>query len=213
MPPGHVAATWGVATLLKKNNPGLARLDYRLLAAATLLPDIIDKPLAIFIFTEAHTSQLIAHSFLFNAVLLVCALLWWRKPLPYVLAFNAHVLADRMWNHTESFWWPLFGWSTFWTYKPMNTPETMLNVYLDIVIHYPQVWVIEIVALLFLGWFMYRHQLYRWPMLKHFVLTGHVNIVSEKSLHKQHFAPDNRSTSASRRGSESRTSFLFESKE
>jgi len=181
MPPGHVAATWGVATLFQKNDVRLARLDYRLLALSALLPDIIDKPLAILIFTEAHTSQLIAHSFLPNVIGLLLALLIWRKALPYVLAFNAHLIADRMWNHTESFWWPLFGWNVFWEYKPMNTPETMLNVYLDIVTRYPQVWVVEIIAGFVLLWFVYRYQLYRWPVLKTFIVTGHINVTDKST--------------------------------
>ena len=181
MPPGHIAATWGVASLIQQNNARLTRLDYRLLAASALLPDIIDKPLAILIFTEAHTSQLIAHSLLPNVVGLVLALLFWRKALPYVLAFNAHLVADRMWNHTESFWWPLFGWNVFWEFKPMNTPATMLNVYLDIVTRYPQVWVVEVLAGFVLLWFVYRYRLYRWPVLKTFIFTGHINILEEST--------------------------------
>jgi hypothetical protein len=174
MPPGHIATTWGVAALAQQNNPRLAGLDYRLLAICALLPDLIDKPLAILVFTEAHTSQLVAHSLLFNLVLLVPVLLFWRRALPHVLAFNAHLLADRMWNHTETFWWPIFGWHTFWEYKAMNSAGEMLNVYLDIIVRYPQVWVVEIIALLVFVWFGYRHQLYRWPVLKVFILTGRV---------------------------------------
>lgn len=174
MPPGHVATTWGVAALLQTNNARLARLDYRLLAFSALLPDLIDKPLALFVFTQAHTSQLMAHSFLFHGVLLVLTLLFWRKLLPYVLAFNGHLLADRMWNHTETFWWPLFGWDVFWDFKPMNTPATMFNVYWDIITHYPQVWVIELIALIFLVGFVYHYRLYRWRGLKRFILTGQI---------------------------------------
>ncbi len=174
MPPGHVAATWGVATLLQQNNPRLARLDYRLLAVSAVLPDLIDKPLAILAFPQAQTSQLITHSLLFNVVLLVGALLWWRPALPYVLAFNGHVIFDRMWNHTESFWWPIFGWDVFWQFKPMNSAETMLNVYLDIITRYPQVWVIEILAIVFFVWFFYHFRLYRRPNLKQFTLTGQI---------------------------------------
>jgi hypothetical protein len=172
MPPGHVAVTWGVSSLLQKNNPRLAQLDYRLLAISALLPDLIDKPLAMLVFTDAHTSQLIAHSLLFNLGLLTLTLFFWDKGLPYVLAFNAHLLADRMWNHTQSFWWPIFGWHTFWEYKFMNTPRAMFDVYVDIVINYPQVWLIEIMAVFVLLWFGYAHQLYRWPVLRHFILTG-----------------------------------------
>lgn len=185
MPPGHVAATWGLAALLQRQNARLARLDYRLLALSALLPDLIDKPLALFAFTEAHTSQLIAHSLLFNLVLLVLALLFGRALLPYILACNAHLLADRMWNHTESFWWPLFGWSNFWQYKPMNTPEAMLHVYLDIIVRYPQVWVIELLAVIILLGFAYRYRLFRWSALKRFILTGQLAADDKKTRTRQ----------------------------
>ena len=181
MPPGHVAVTWGVASVIQTHNPKFARLDFRLLAFCALLPDFIDKPLAILVFTRAETSQLIAHSLLFNTLLLLGALLYWRRALPYVLAFNAHLVLDRMWHHTESFWWPLFGWSVFWQFKPMNTPETMFTVYIDIITRYPQVWVIELVALVILAWFVVRHRLYRRPYLKQFALTGQVGIWQPES--------------------------------
>ena len=172
MPPGHVAATWGVATLLQQNNRRLAHLDFRLLALSGMAPDLIDKPLALFVFTEAQTSQLIGHSFLPNLMLLVCALLFWHKAVPYLLATSGHLLADRMWNHTESFWWPLYGWNVFWDFKPMNTPETMFKVYIDIITRYPQVWVIEILALILFLWYGYHYHLYRRSHLKYFLLTG-----------------------------------------
>jgi hypothetical protein len=184
MPPGHIAATWGVAAVAQQHNAKLARLDYRLLAVCALLPDIIDKPLAILVFTDAPTSQLIAHSLLFNLALLIGVLFLWRTAVPYVLAFNAHLLADRMWNHTESFWWPIFGWRTFWAYKPMNTAEEMFNVYVDIITRYPQVWVVELVALAILAWFGVRYRLYQWPRIKVFLWTGRV------WLDKQNPVPD-----------------------
>jgi hypothetical protein len=172
MPPGHIAATWGVAHLMQQTNPRLARLDYRWLAVSAMAADIIDKPLALFVFTDTHTSQLLAHSLSLSLLLLTLSLLFWRSGLPYALAFAGHLIADRMWNHPESFWWPFFGWQTFWQFKPMNTPAVMLNVYLDIITRYPQVWVIEIIALFYLLWFAVRFRLYRWAELKHFVLTG-----------------------------------------
>lgn len=175
MPPGHIAVTWGVASLLQKNDPGLARLDYRLLGLCALAPDLIDKPLAILVFTGAYTSQLIAHSLILNMMLLVLALLWWRRALPYVLAFSSHLVADRMWHHTESFWWPLFGWNNFWEYKFMNSAGAMVSVYWDIVTRYPQVWVVEAIAVGFFIWFVIAHKLYLWPMLKTLILTGRLD--------------------------------------
>ena len=172
MPPGHVAVTWGLAALNQQNKTRLADLDYRLMALSAMGADLIDKPLALFVFTSASTSQLIAHSLLVNLALLLVGLLLWRKALPYLLAFSGHIILDRMWNHPETFWWPLFGWQTFWEFKPMNTPATMFNVYLDIIIRYPQVWVIEVFALLYLIWFAYRRHLYCRDILKRFILSG-----------------------------------------
>ncbi len=172
MPPGHVAVTWGVSRLLQENNPRLARLDYRLLALSAVGADLIDKPLALFVFPESQASQLIAHSLPVNLLLVVIGLLLWRSALPYILAFAGHVILDRMWNHTESFWWPFFGWDTFWAFKPMNTPEVMFNVYLDIITRYPQVWVVEVIALLYLARFVYKQRLYQWDRVKRFWLTG-----------------------------------------
>ena len=96
MPLGHVAATWGVAVGLQQNYPRLARLDFRLLALSALAADLIDKPLALSLFTEAQTSQLMAHSLLLNLALLLLSLLFRPRALPYVLAFTFHLAADRM---------------------------------------------------------------------------------------------------------------------
>lgn len=180
MPPGHIAATWSVAALCQKNNSRLAGLDYRLLAVSAMLPDFLDKPLALLIFTHSNSTQNIAHSFLFHVLVLILTLLYWRQALPYTLAFNAHLLADHMWYHTETFWWPLFGWITFWGYKPMNTPGEMLTVYLDIISRYPQVWVIEVIALVILGWFVRRYHWYRWSNLKIFMATGQINVLTKR---------------------------------
>jgi hypothetical protein len=174
MPPGHLAVTWGVASLLQKNNRRLARLDYRLLAFCALLPDFIDKPLAVLVFTRSHSSQNVTHSLSFHLLLLGLALLGWRRAVPYVLAANGHLLADRMWHHTETFWWPLFGWNVFWQYKPMNTPAAMLQEYLNIITRYPQVWLVEALALAMLLRFVFRRRLYHWPRLETFIRTGHL---------------------------------------
>lgn len=167
MPPGHIAATWAVARWL----PG-RDLDHRWLALSSLLPDLIDKPLALWVFTRSHSSQNLSHALIPNLLLFLAALLGWRRGLPYVLAFNLHLLADRMWRHTETFWWPLYGWQTFWQFRFMNTPEAMVNVYLEIIRRYPRVWLVELAALVFLVWFGRRHHLFERQGLAHFLRTG-----------------------------------------
>jgi len=173
MPPGHVAITWAVADRFA-GHFSKAGLDYRWLAISALLPDLIDKPLALWVFTRSHSSQNVAHALIPNLLLMGLACLRWRSGWPYVLAFNAHLLADRMWRHTETFWWPLYGWQTFWTFKFMNSPEAMVRVYLDIIRRYPRVWIVELMALGFLIWFGRKHQLFAWRNLVSFLKTGHL---------------------------------------
>jgi len=169
MPPGHIAVGLLSRHLWDEQSP----LDLRLLAGSALLPDIIDKPLAILVFTDSHSTQNIAHALLPHLLLLTIALLWIPRIVPYVLAFNTHLLADHMWYHTETFWYPLYGWDTFWQYKFMNTPQAMLKVYFDI-LRYPEVWLIESFALAYLAYFAWQYRLYRWKNLRHLLATGHL---------------------------------------
>lgn len=166
MPPGHVAVTWAVARLWPAK-----KLDYRLLAVGALLPDALDKPLAMWVFSEAKSSQLVGHALLPNLLLLGITALFWRRGWPYALACAGHLLVDRMWHHERTFWWPLFGWGNFREYKPMHSPETMLAVYADI-IRLPQVWLPEVLAGVFFLWLARRHRWYRWANLRHFLKTG-----------------------------------------
>lgn len=167
MPPGHVAVTWAGAQLWPQH-----KLDYRLLAFFALLPDLIDKPLALWVFTASDSTQNIAHALLPHLLLLTTVLLWQPRWIPYALAFNSHLPADRMWNHSETFWWPLAGWGTFWQYKFMNTPQAMLNTYLEIVRRYPQVWVVELLAMGYLTRLAVKYQWYRPSNLRRFLQTG-----------------------------------------
>ncbi|MEM7029910.1 MAG: metal-dependent hydrolase [Chloroflexota bacterium] len=167
MPPGHIATTWAVFSQQKQTD-----LDYRWLAASSLLPDIIDKPLALWIFTKSHSSQNLCHALLPNLLFLLVAIVRWPKAVPYVLAFNGHLLADRMWRHTETFWWPFYGWQTFWQFKYMNSPKAMVEVYIDIIRNYPRVWIIELLAILYLAWFGKKYRLYIGATLREFLQTG-----------------------------------------
>ncbi len=168
MPPGHIALTWVISSLWPKK-----KLDYRGLAICAMLPDFLDKPMAWFIFTEAKTSQFISHALIPHTLLLIITLFKYPRALPYVLAFNGHLIADRMWKHTQGFWWPLYGWTTFWEHRSLNSPEKMMVFYLEI-LRYPKVWVVELIAIVFLVWFIMKHRLYEPKYLAQFIKTGQV---------------------------------------
>ena len=94
-PIGHVAYTWGAVKIAQRRVPQWADVDYRWLTVAAMLPDLVDKPLAMTVFQESQTSQGLAHTLLVHITVAAIALVVWRwKSLPYLLAFNIHLLFD-----------------------------------------------------------------------------------------------------------------------
>jgi membrane-bound metal-dependent hydrolase YbcI (DUF457 family) len=82
-------------------------VDYRLVAAGALLPDVVDGPLG---------GARVLHTLVFSAGFLVLVMLatrhrrrarrrWLALPIGTFL----HLLLDGMWTHTHTFWWPFFG--------------------------------------------------------------------------------------------------------
>ncbi len=92
----------------------LSAIDYRMVLLGSMLPDILDKPTWLFAFGDIFpTGRGYAHSFLFNLILLVCALVLFRHGKSWLLAISlssfAHLLLDQMWNGPTVLWWPLRG--------------------------------------------------------------------------------------------------------
>lgn len=102
---GHLGLTIGIAWLIKVVF-SLKKVDYKLVALGSLLPDIIDKPLGMIIL-PLNNGRIIAHTLLFNVILLLICLKYKKQ----WLAFGSflHLIEDRMWKDIETLFWPLFG--------------------------------------------------------------------------------------------------------
>lgn len=93
------------------------RIDIRLLLIGSLLPDIIDKPVGIFLFGETFSSgRIYAHTLLFLIVISVAGLFLYQrysKNWLLVVSFGSfvHLILDKMWLETETLLWPLYGFS------------------------------------------------------------------------------------------------------
>ena len=125
VPLGHAGITLalavGFAYVLKKEwEPKMFLLA---VVVGAWLPDIIDKPVGVLL-GYAGGGRLIAHSLLF-AVVVTLSLLpanqflkskydKWTKIAPYVpfVVFGMwmHLVLDEMWNTTQTFLWPAYGW-------------------------------------------------------------------------------------------------------
>jgi inner membrane protein len=92
-------------------------IDIRLLLIGSLLPDIIDKPVGIFLFGETISSgRIYAHTLLFLVVISLAGFILYRsyrKNWLLVLSFGTfvHLILDEMWFETETLLWPLYGFA------------------------------------------------------------------------------------------------------
>lgn len=100
---GHVAAATVAWHTLDR------RADLRWVVFFTLVADIVDKPLGLWVFRETiNNGRVWFHSVSVN-LLVTCLLILLRKPGVYALALWLHQLCDLMWTRPWVALWPLTG--------------------------------------------------------------------------------------------------------
>lgn len=178
LPSGHVEFTWAAANALQHSPLGhrLRDLDYRLLALAALLPDLIDKPLAIFALPHSHAALLYGHTLLLHLAVWggAAAAKRLRRWLPYLLAFSGHLIADRMWGFASTLLWPLRG-RRFHQWQDVGSPKAFLRAYRQIIRAEPKLLAFEAIGLALLTWVIADRGLYRKNVLRRFLRTGKVS--------------------------------------
>lgn len=149
--------------------------DYRLVALAALGSDLIDKPLALAYFYKKYKSAvLFAHTLLAYAFVFWLGMTRLRRWRVYTMAFVGHGLLDRVWLFRDTFWWPFLGWRfTVWG-KQGSQQEKISQAYWVTFTRRPELWSWEVGGLIALGWFVWRHRLYRMKNLRRFILAGRV---------------------------------------
>ena len=144
----HLGATLFIARYVFRDPD----MDLRLVAAGSLLPDVIDKPIgSIFFNGTFETHRLFSHALVFPVVLLFAAVLATRHRealrkglIAVVLGVFVHLLLDAAWVQTEAFLWPLFGWE----FPPI--PDSAFGPLLREMVTDPLVWVGEAVGIAYL---------------------------------------------------------------
>lgn len=173
LPTAHVEFTWAVLNLLQKEVGLFADADYRLAALAALLPDLIDKPLATFVLTDAEAALLYGHTALLHGGVWLAAAAAGQlgRSLPYLLAFSGHLLADRMWSFSQTLLWPLRG-RRFHHWKHVGSPQAIVQAYAKIIRDEPLLLTFEAVGALLLLWFVLDRRLWQPEQLAAFLRTG-----------------------------------------
>ena len=173
LPTGHVEWTWAGLNLIQRHTGLFEDVDYRLMALAVMAPDLLDKPLAWFVFPDANAALFFGHTLLLHGLVwaVVAATGHWRRWLPYLLAFSTHLIQDRMWGFTQTLFWPLRGWG-WHPWQHVGTPNEMLHAYLQIIISEPILIVLDAIGALLLIWFIWDRQLLTWSRMLTFLRTG-----------------------------------------
>lgn len=91
------------------------RVDYRLVIVGSMLPDLIDKPLGMWILADLFSNgRVVSHTLAFNLLLIAIgiALILWRNNSGWLtlgLASSGHLLLDQMWREPSTLLWPFYG--------------------------------------------------------------------------------------------------------
>jgi len=174
LPTGHIEWTWAGLNLLQRRTGLFENADYRFMALAVMAPDLLDKPLAWFVFPDANAALFFGHTLLLHSLVWLGVALTGRLRgwLPYLLAFSAHLVEDRMWGFTQTLFWPLRGWG-WHPWQHVGSPSEMLHAYLQIILQEPILLVLDGVGAMLLLWFLWNRQLLHFQRLRSFLLSGH----------------------------------------
>lgn len=174
LPQSHIAYTWAALSLAQEHLDFAPDADYRLVALAAAGPDLIDKPLAWGYFYERYKSAVLFAHTLWSFLLVLWLGARGVIGLVYALAYGGHAALDRLWYFRDTFYWPLRGWHFHVWGKRGSEQEKIGWAYWYAFTRRPELWGWELGGLLALGWFVWRHRLYRWENLWRFIATGRV---------------------------------------
>ena len=92
--------------------------DYRLVIVASLLPDIVDKPLGVWIAPDLvnHGLRSVAHSAAFALILMAASSAvpsprWGHSLIALSFGSAWHLVLDQMWKTPSTVLWPALGWA------------------------------------------------------------------------------------------------------
>ena len=158
--------------LLQKRTSLFQEADYRLVALAALAPDLGDKALALTGLSRHRTGQVWGHTLFFSHLpILVATLLLKPRWLPYALAFNSHLLTDRMWRFPHTLFFPFFG-RRFGNWRDLHSFRLMVEAYKEVVREDRATVALELGGLALLLSLILGERLYRGPRLLSFLRSG-----------------------------------------
>jgi inner membrane protein len=135
-----------------------SKIDYRVVLIGSMLPDIIDKPLGLWVLHDEYGGgRSFAHTLLFALILIMAGLIWHRKKrgiflLTLALANAMHLVLDSMWTRKETLLWPVLGRS-FYPSGAGDLSQALSSWWKDLLAN-PATYIPEIAGALILSLFL-----------------------------------------------------------
>ncbi|HAL48712.1 MAG TPA: hypothetical protein DCP37_13250 [Dehalococcoidia bacterium] len=130
---GHVGLTIGAAYAFRlaasswRKRAVALSMDFRLVIVGSMAPDLIDKPLGLWIAPGLVDNSLrsIAHTLVFAVTLLGLGLTVWalgrgQKLTLAAVSSAGHIVFDRTWQTASVLFWPFLGWDFGASYPPVG---------------------------------------------------------------------------------------------
>lgn len=140
-------------------------IDIRLLLLGSLLPDIIDKPIGIYLFGDVFDNgRIFCHTLLFLVLITLAGLYLYRrhgKNWLLTLSFGvfAHLIFDQMWLQPRTLLWPICGLA----FDRAHLESWLLNIFHNLMTE-PGVFIPELLGAAILLWFaltlLYKGEVY-----------------------------------------------------
>ena len=141
-------------------------MDIRFLLVGSMLPDIIDKPIGIYLFRETFSNgRIFTHTLLFLVLVTVVGLILKRSSgktwgLALSIGTLLHLILDQMWQAPKTLLWPVFGIA----FERMDPTYWLGNIF-SALLRNPEVYVPEIIGVVVFVWFV-------WELLYHKAVMG-----------------------------------------
>ena len=138
------------------------RFDIRFLLIGSILPDIIDKPIGVYLFWEIFSNgRIFSHTLLFLVLITVAAIFIKRysgKTWGLALSIGTlfHLVLDQMWQMPKTLLWPILGLG----FEKMETANYLGNIFYAL-LEEPAIYLPEIIGFMVFVWFAWELLRYR----------------------------------------------------